>query len=194
MTGYMLAVAARFGADMAAAMTVVNRVAVVAFGVTFSLSGAVGPIIGQNFGARLMTRVRHAYEAGLALASGYTLIGWLVLALLAGRLPEAFGLSGQAAAFVELFSRFTAAAWIFTGMQFVAQAAFNNLENSRLSMTYNWGRALLGTIVPVEIAIRVMEPPAFGILWGASIGWAVMGLLAVLHAWSIIRRLEQRAA
>ena len=194
MTGYMLAVAARFGPDVAAAMTVVNRVAVVAFGVTFSLSGAVGPIIGQNFGARLMTRVRHAYEAGLLFAGGYTLVGWLVLALLAGRLPEAFGLSGQAADFVELFCRITAAAWVFTGGQFVAQAAFNNLENSRLSMTYNWGRAIFGTILPVEIAIRVMDPPAFGILWGAAIGWALMGLLATLHAWSIIRRLERRVA
>jgi putative MATE family efflux protein len=192
MTGYMLAIAARFGPDIAAAMTVVNRVAVVAFGVTFSLSGAVGPIIGQNFGARLMKRVRHAYEAGLLFAAGYTLAGWLVLALLAGRLPGAFGLSGQAAAFVRLFSEVTAGAWVFTGMQFVAQAAFNNLENSRLSMLYNWGRAILGTIVPVEIAIRVDDLGAFGILWGTAIGWAVIGLLAVLHAWSIIRRLERQ--
>ena len=194
MTGYMLAIAARFGPDMAAAMTVVNRVAVVAFGVTFSLSGAVGPIIGQNFGARLMARVRHAYEAGLLFAAGYTLIGWLVLALLADRLPGAFGLSGQAAAFVQVFCQMTAGAWVFTGMQFVAQAAFNNLENSRLSMLYNWGRAILGTILPVEIAVRIGDLGAFGILWGAAIGWAIMGLLAVLHAWGIIRRLERQLA
>ena len=194
MTGYMLAAAARFGPDMAAAMTVVNRVAVVAFGVTFSLSGAVGPIIGQNFGARLMARVRHAYEAGLLFATGYTLIGWLVLALLADRLPGAFGLAGQAAEFVRLFSHVTAGAWVFTGMQFVAQAAFNNLENSRLSMLYNWGRALLGTILPVEIAIRIDHLGAFGILWGVAIGWGVMGLMAVVHAWRIIRRLERQLA
>ena len=194
MTGYMLAVAARFGPDVAAAMTVVNRVAVVAFGITFSLSGAVGPIIGQNFGARLMARVRHAYEAGLLFATGYTLFGWLVLALLADRLPGAFGLSGDAAALVRLFCTVTAGAWVFTGMQFVAQAAFNNLENSRFSMIYNWGRAVLGTIVPVEIAIRIGGMDAAGILWGAAIGWTVMGLLAVAHAWSIIRRLERRLA
>ena len=192
MTGYMLAAAARFGPDMAAAVTVVNRVAVVAFGITFSLSGAVGPIIGQNFGARLMARVRHTYEAGLVFAGAYTLLGWGVLALLSHAIPAAFGLSGQAAQFVTLFSQVTAAAWIFTGGQFVAQAAFNNLENSRLSMAYNWGRALLGTILPVEIAIRMTDPPAFGILWGSAIGWAAVGIAAILHAWRIIRTLERR--
>lgn len=43
---------ARFGDSAVAGYAVVGRVIPVAFGIVFALSGAIGPIFGQNFGAR----------------------------------------------------------------------------------------------------------------------------------------------
>ena len=46
-------------------MAIAGRLTPVAFGVIFALSGAIGPIIGQNFGAGRMDRVRRAFLDGL---------------------------------------------------------------------------------------------------------------------------------
>ncbi len=191
LSAYMMWAATRFGEQAVAAMTVINRLAPVAFGIVFALSGAVGPIIGQNHGARLFARVRHAYEAGLLFAFGYTLASWAVLFLLADAIPGWFSLSGEAAHLVRLFCRWLAAAWLFTGGQFVAQAAFNNLEHPRLSTLFNWARAIIGTMLPVELLSPWLG--AVGVLLGAALGWALVGLAAMLTAWRIIRRKEQAA-
>ena len=43
---------APFGDEAVAASAIIGRLVPVAFGIIFALSGSVGPIIGQNFGAR----------------------------------------------------------------------------------------------------------------------------------------------
>ena len=62
---------AGYGEEAVAGMAIVGRLIPVAFGVIFALSGAVGPIIGQNYGAGQHDRVRGAFRdaminAGLA--------------------------------------------------------------------------------------------------------------------------------
>ena len=56
--GYVTAEVAGFGDQAVAGWTIVARLVPVAFGVLFALSGAIGPIIGQNFGARAFSRIR----------------------------------------------------------------------------------------------------------------------------------------
>ena len=46
----------------------------VAFGVIFALTGSIGPIIGQNYGARLMGRVKRALTDSFMLSIGYVLV------------------------------------------------------------------------------------------------------------------------
>ena len=55
---YLTRIAAQFGDEAVAAVAIINRLVPVAFGVIFSLSSAVGPIIGQNYGAGEFGRVR----------------------------------------------------------------------------------------------------------------------------------------
>ena len=51
--------------NSAPGMAIVGRLTPIAFGVIFAMSGAVGPIIGQNAGAGQNDRVRGAYRDGL---------------------------------------------------------------------------------------------------------------------------------
>ena len=55
---------AGFGADAVAGVAIIGRMTPVAFGVIFALAGAIGPIIGQNYGAGDMVRVRQAFRQG----------------------------------------------------------------------------------------------------------------------------------
>ncbi len=190
LVAYTMQAAARFGDGVVAAMTIVNRLVPVFFGVVFSLSGAVGPIIGQNFGAGRMDRVQAAYAQGMTLAFGYTLLMAAALFLFRHHVPGWFSVSGEAAALVTFFCTWLSWAWIFTGGQFVAQAAFNNLSHARLSTLFNWGRATVGTILPVEVMVRLWG--AHGLFAGAALGSAAVGLSAILSGWILIRRMTHR--
>lgn len=191
LVAYLLFASARFGDAVVAATTVINRLVPVFFGVVFSLSGAVGPIIGQNYGARRLDRVMHTYLHGLALAGGYTLVMAAVLFIFRHQVPGWFKLSGEAAALVTFFCTWLAWTWMFTGMQFVAQAAFNNLDSARLSTLFNWARATVGTMLPVEIMARLFG--AYGLLIGSALGSAVIGAAAMLAAFWRIRHMAQKA-
>jgi Na+-driven multidrug efflux pump len=57
---YVTRVWSDFGEAAVAGGAIVDRVIPLAFGVVFALSASVGPIIGQNYGAKLMARVRRA--------------------------------------------------------------------------------------------------------------------------------------
>ncbi|WP_051348133.1 MATE family efflux transporter [Candidatus Photodesmus anomalopis] len=49
---------ARFGTGFVAGYSVISRLVPVCFSAIFALSGAIGPIIGQNFGADKFDRIK----------------------------------------------------------------------------------------------------------------------------------------
>jgi len=187
--GWFMYAASRHSDEVVAAATIINRLVPVFFGVVFSLSSAVGPIIGQNFGAGHAARVRQTYLVGLTFAAIYSLLMAAILFVLRERVPGWFSASGETAELVVFFCVWLSWSWVFTSGQFVSQAAFNNLGHARLSTVFNWARAIFGTVIPVEIAMRLWG--ARGIFIGSAVGSAVIGLLAVITAWAIIGRLAK---
>ena len=96
-------------------------------GVIFALSGAVGPILGQNYGARLYDRLTETMRDSLIVTLVYCLTAWGLLALFAGQVADLFGALGEARELVIFFCLFAAGSFLFNGALFVANAAFNNL-------------------------------------------------------------------
>jgi putative MATE family efflux protein len=136
---------ARFGTDAVAGMAVIGRLTPVAFAVVFALSGAVGPIIGQNFGAGLHHRVRGTFIAALQFMLVYVLIAATLLYYLREPIASTFDASGNTLILITLFCGPLALAWFFNGVIFVGNAAFNNLGHPLYSTLINWGRNTLGT-------------------------------------------------
>lgn len=186
---YTTWVVAPFGAEAVAANTIIGRIVPVAFGIIFSLSGAVGPIIGQNFGARNFGRVRRALKDGLGFAIVYTLITSLILFLFRNQIAEAFLAAGRTRELIVYFSTFIAISWAFTGAQFVAQAAFNNLGRPGLSTWFNWGKATLGTVPFAMAGSRLGNVE--GIMVGTAIGSVIFGIASVAWAFRISDELER---
>ncbi|MBG1233428.1 MATE family efflux transporter [Aestuariivirga litoralis] len=185
---YMNYTFAPFGNEIVAAGTVVNRVVPVAFGIIFSLSGSVGPIIGQNFGARNFTRVNRTLRDGIAFAFLYALVTSFILFLFRHEMASAFSVTGRAAELVVFFATYIAASWAFVGAQFVAMAAFNNLGKPGYSTLVNWGKATIGTI-PFAIAGAAIAG-AEGIMVGIALGGIVFGVVSVFMAWSLVKKLS----
>lgn len=177
---------AGFGAAAVAGQATIERLTPVAFGIIYSLSGAVGPVLGQNLGARQFERVRQGLRASLLFMVLAVLAGWLLLALLQTPLVRLFGLDGVASAMVHAFCSWIAGSFLFMGALFVANAAFNNLGRPLWSTGFNWARATLGTIPfawwgahygPVEV------------LAGQAAGALLFGSLALLAAFRLTARL-----
>lgn len=168
---YVTAEIAGFGAGAVAGWAIVGRLIPVAFGVVFSLSGAIGPILGQNYGARRFDRVRAAYRDSLVFCTVYVLIVWALLFLLQNQISAVFQARGDAAALIALFCTFVAGSFLFNGALFISNATFNNLGYPRWSTVLNWGRATLGTVPFVTVGANL------GGAEGALIGWGVGAVL-----------------
>lgn len=190
-TTYALKVFATYGEQVVAAIAIVDRLVPVAFGATFAMSGAVGPVVGQNFGARRFDRVRDTLMACYGSAVVYGLVVWALLALSAPWIAAAFGARGETAELVIFYARYGTAAWLFLGCLFAANAAFNNLGYPMLAMAFNWGRATLGAIPFVTLG-AIYYGPKGGII-GMGIGAAVFGVIAIGVSFAITRKLETRA-
>lgn len=184
---YLTRAMAPFGDEAVTAAAIVNRIVPVAFGVIFSLSGAVGPIIGQNYGALQYGRVRRALGEAMLVAVGYTLTTSLALFALRHQVPVVFNAGPETAMLVTFYCTWLAVSWCFTGVQFVAQAAFNNLGRPHWSTAFNWGRATLGTIPLVHAGAALGG--ATGVLIGSAIGSVLFGLAAALAAFALVNRI-----
>ncbi|HUR42887.1 MAG TPA: MATE family efflux transporter [Aestuariivirga sp.] len=183
---YVTRAVAPFGDEAVAASAIIGRVVPVAFGIIFALSGSVGPIIGQNFGARKFDRVRQTLTDGLIFSAIYTAITSLLLYLFRHELAEGFRASGRTVDLVVFFCTFIAGSWAFAGAQFVANAAFNNLGRPNLSTWFNWGKATLGTI-PFSLYGAAIAGPE-GVLAGTAIGSVIFGVMSVFTAYRIAGR------
>ncbi len=184
---YVTRVWSDFGEAAVAGGAIVDRVIPLAFGVIFALTGSIGPIVGQNFGAGLMDRVRRTITDALALSLGYALIAWAALALAAPWIVAAFDARGGAADFVMFFCRFGVVAWVFVTCLFVANAVFNNLGFPLLAMIFNWGRATVGTMP--FVALGAQYGGVEGAMLGAAAGAAAFGLAGAAMAYGVTARL-----
>lgn len=186
---YITRVWSDIGEGAVAGSAIVDRVIPLAFGVIFALTGSIGPIIGQNFGAKLMDRVRRAVTDSFILAVGYAFVAWALLALGAQGVVNLFDAHGASAEFVLLFCRYGATAWIFVTCLFVANTVFNNLGFPLMAMLFNWGRATLGTIPFVTFGAQ--WGGIQGALAGLVVGCAIFGLAGLAVAYGIVGRLAK---
>lgn len=183
---YITAAIAAFGDAAVAGWAIVGRVQPVAFGAIYALSGAIGPIVGQNYGAREGDRMRETYVEGLWVTGAFTLAAWALLALFAGQIVSAFQATGETADLIRLFCYGLAPLFFFLGMLFVTNAVLNTLGRATTSTALNWGRATIGTVPFVWVGGNLGG--ASGVLIGWMLGGIAFGLLA---AWYCGRYIDQ---
>jgi Na+-driven multidrug efflux pump len=175
---FVTAEISRFGDGAVAGWAIIGRIIPVAFGVIFALSGAVGPIIGQNFGARRYDRLQATMRDSLTVTTVYVLVVWALLAIFAGPIASLFGATGLARDLIMFFCTFVASAFLFDGAIFVSSAAFNNLGYPTYSTVFNWGRSTLG-IIPFAW-VGGLYFGAEGVLAGRGLGAVIFGVASMV--------------
>lgn len=184
---YVTSSVAAYGDQAVAGWAFIGRLIPLAFGLIFALSGAIGPIIGQNYGAGLYDRVRQAVLDSLLVTIVYTLVVWLVLFLARDFITAAFQLTSEAAELVDFFINIVIVTFLFNGALFVANATFNNLGYATYSTLLNWGKATVGTIP--FVATGAMIAGEKGAVAGQGIGYIVFGVIGVLLCLRVINKI-----
>ena len=183
---------APYGDAAVAGYAVVVRLTPLAFCVLYSLSGAVGPIIGQNFGAKDYSRVRQTLSKAVRFAAIYTVGIWIVLFALNGLIARLFGLEGEGGVLIFWFAVAVAPLFFFNGVLFVSNAAFNNLNRPVWSTWLNWGRNTLG-VAPFVFAGSAIAG-AHGVIIGQALGGVFFGMLGLWLGYRLINAYESGAA
>ncbi|MCK5040989.1 MAG: MATE family efflux transporter, partial [Sphingomonadales bacterium] len=182
---------AQFGDSAVAGMSIMVRLSHVIFCGIFALSGAIGPILGQNLGAGKFDRIRFVFKDSLLFISIYVLV--MALILFFGRMfvVDAFRATGDAAELIIFYCTWIAASFFFSGGTFVANAAFNNLGKPIYSTLTNFGRATIGT-VPFAY-YGAMWYGAKGVLVGQAVGGILFGIISFVLAINYVKQLESKS-
>ena len=186
---FVLATMSRFGDSAVAGAAIMGRITPLAFAAVFALSGAIGPILGQNAGAGRFDRVRSTLVNSLVFNVVYVVFVWLLLWAGAELIVRVFSASDEARELILFYCQFLVGAFAFNGFLFVANTSFNNLRHAHWATCFNFGRALLGTIPAVYFGARWFGPR--GVMAGEAFGAMLFGLLAVAAAFALVRRLER---
>jgi len=175
---------ADFGTQAVAGYAVIGRLTPFAFCFVFGLSGAVGPIVGQNFGAKRFDRVREAMYVALAIVALYVVAVSGLLYLFREGIADMFNTAGEARDLVFLFCGPLSLAFFFNAALFTTNAAFNNLDRPVYAAALNWGRHTLGTIPFAWLCAQYMG--ADGVLIGQYAGGAIFAVASVWLAFRLI--------
>lgn len=187
---YVTAAIAPSGDAAVAAWAIIGRVMPVAFGAIYALSGTIGPIVGQNHGARDYDRVREVVTKSIAVTAIYTFSAWVLLAIFAEPLATTFRASGEAKDLVILFCRVLSPLFLFMAALFISNAVFNTLGYAHYSTVLNWLRATAGTVPFVEVGAHFSGAP--GVLTGNMLGGVIFGIAAIALCYKLIDRIAAR--
>ena len=185
---YVTRAAAEFGEAAVAGMAIIGRVTPIAFALIFAMSGSIGPIIGQNFGAGQHDRVREAFFRSVVLIVLYVIPVVMILYVLRGTIADMFNAEGVARDLIFLFCGPLSLLWIFNGIIFIGNASYNNLGHPYYSTWVNWGRNTLGIVPFVYIGAQI---------WGAEgvlIGQMAGGVFVAIASYILAMRLMGKAA
>lgn len=179
---------AKYGDSAVAGWAVISRLIPMAFAGLFALSGAIGPILGQNLGAKRFDRLRSTMRDSLKLTLIYVLVVWFLLAVFSSLIAAAFDAHDLGRDVIVFFCIFVAGSFLFNGSLFVANAAFNNLGYPLYSTALNWGRATIGVIPFVYFGGLWFG--ARGVMAGYGLGVVFFGAISVWLCFRVLDKLE----
>jgi len=179
---------AQFGSNAMAGATISDRIMQVAFSMLFIAPAAIGPIIGQNFGAKNFERTKLAlFVAHLVLFAVAASIALLLFAL-AGPIADLFDCQGEARSIVIAFCRFGTFGWAIASVYYTTIAAMNPLGYAPWTILLSWLRSLAGVVLFAWIGARTGT--AENIIYMQAVGSLVVAVAAGSLSWRLLRKLD----
>ena len=155
-----------------------SRVQMFMMVIPIAWASALTPFVGQNWGARLIPRVREALRLSRYFAILSGLLGYGLISFFAPSLAALFTDRPETAASMLAYLRLGIVGFPFTVMLIVAVSAFNALRRPLRSAALNLMRLFLFLLPLAWLGSRLYGAP--GIFVSVSISNALAGLVALL--------------
>jgi putative MATE family efflux protein len=156
-----------FGSPAQAGFSIGGRIMQSIFMPAMAIAFAIGPIIGQNFGACLGDRVRHTFNKGILLSTIIMVLITAILQLRPELLVTFFTDDEEVLAVGATFLKLISLNFIAQGIVFTCSGVFQGLGNTRPALLSSVVR--LGIFIPIAVYLKYQ--PGFTIeqVWYVSI-------------------------
>lgn len=185
--GFITSMMARFGDSAVAGNTVLVKIQPVAFVGLLALSGAIGPIVGQNFGAGKPERIMDVLKQSTVFVALYCLVACSILFVMADVLIFIFKAKNDAAELIRYFCWGLSTAFFFHGLSFCSTAMFNNLKVPHWATWINLIRATVFTMPFAYYGAEFGGP--VGVWVGVYIGSVIIAAIGMLLAYYRVRQI-----
>jgi Na+-driven multidrug efflux pump len=172
------AVSRPFGAAAQAGFGIGMRILQAGFMPVVALGFAVGPVAGQNFGARKFDRVRETFRSAVTMAGGTMLVFAIVCHIAPAAMVRVFSSDPAVIAVGDEYLRIVSWNFVASGVIFVASSMFQALGNTVPSLLASFVRILL-VVAP---AVVMSHLPGFELrwLWYLTVGATIVHMLLSL--------------
>src|SRR5215204_1031498 len=182
------AVSRPFGAAAQAGFGIGIRIIQACFLPVVALAFAVGPVAGQNFGARKADRVRQTFRTGAALAAGAMFVLALIVWLAAGPMVGVFSSDPQVIAVGEEYLHIIAFNFVASGIVFVSSSMFQAMGKTIPSLITSAARIVI-VAVPV---LLLAQSPGFTLRWIWYISAGAVVVQLAINLWLLQREFRVR--
>lgn len=182
---FVTASMAQFGDSAVAGHAIISKIQPLAFAGLFALSGSIGPIAGQNLGAKKYDRIMQTLSASVRFILIYCVVVCGLLALLTNLFISLFHASGDAALLIRWFCYGLSIMFVFNGITFATNALFNNLHVASWATVLNFLKATVFTMPFVYLGALWFG--VIGVYGGLFLGAAIVALLGLFVAYKKIR-------
>ena len=186
--GILTGIIADYGPVAVAAYGAGSRVDAFAQIVPMALSASMGPLIGQNWGARHYDRVAQALQIAIRCSFAWGLFSLLLLALCSGPIAGLFTAEPDVEAILQTYLRIAPLGHGFLGVMMLTGAAFNAIGKPLKAAQLTIFRAPILLIVCCSIGGAL-----YG-LTGLFVGMITADILVGLTAWWWTRTLRASLA
>jgi len=177
-----------FGAAAQAGFGIGQRILQASFLPVVALGFAVGPVAGQNFGARKAERVRATFNAAVTLATGVMLVLSTITWLAAAAFIRIFSDDPAVIAAGEEYLHVAAWNFVASGAIFVSSSMFQAMGNTWPALLTSGTRMVLIT-VPV---LWLSSTPGFTMKWVWYVSAAGVFAQLGLNLWLLQREFRIR--
>ncbi len=179
-------VIADYGNEAMAGMALVGSLSPILFSVYFSLTGAAGPMVGQNIGAIKPQRISSIYRTGLTIIAGYTLIIWALSLISLPMIQQFYEAKGISAELLALYCYVQIPLSAGLGAIALSNGIFNNLKKPNWSMWLNASRATLVTFLLCHLGSAIWGLK--GAVIASSLSFSLYGVLAIFLATRLFKK------
>jgi len=182
------AVSRPFGAAAQAGFGIGMRIIQACFLPVVALGFAVGPVAGQNFGARKADRVRQTFRTGAALAASGMFVLAVIVWLGAASMVGVFSSDPHVIAVGSEYLHIIAFNFVASGIVFVSSSMFQAMGNTIPSLITSAARIVI-VAVPVML---LAQAPGFSLRWIWYISAGAVVVQLAMNLWLLRREFRLR--